>query len=90
MGQILCKSVKEIWSYRANKLCDGQTDGRTPSIYMSPPMASPWRGTIINKIIAFQDNVEFQDFYLSVVLLVLKNKNNALSFPWYFQKFQIP
>ena len=29
LDQILCKSVHEIWSYRANKHCDGRTHAQT-------------------------------------------------------------
>ena len=36
MGQILYKSVNEIQSYYANKLCDGGTQGR-PAFLCPPP-----------------------------------------------------
>ena len=35
MGQILCKSIHEIRSYRANKLCDGRTDNKVVHVRMS-------------------------------------------------------
>ena len=47
LGKIFCKSVNEIWSYHANKLCDGRTD---PEHFYVPPMASPWRESITIKL----------------------------------------